>query len=49
MEPMRGPMMYPTPRSSGEASTATDPPLSGAPKIFSGVSFQRRSAAYAVL
>jgi hypothetical protein len=30
------------PRSSGEISALTEAPLNGAPKIFSGVSFQRR-------
>ncbi len=38
--------MYPTPTISGEISHDTDPPLSGAPKTFSGASFQSFSAEF---
>jgi hypothetical protein len=40
MHEIRGPMMYPTPSSSGEISAEIEPPFNGAPKIFSGTSFQ---------
>jgi len=46
---MRGPMMYPTPSSSGEISAAIEPCLRGAPKTFSGVSFHSLKADIAVL
>ena len=49
MEPIRGPMMYPTPSSSGEISAEIDPALSGAPKIRSGTSFHNRSATFPIL
>jgi hypothetical protein len=39
-----GPMMYPTPSNSGEISAEIEPPFSGAPNIFSGVSFQSLKA-----
>src|SRR5262249_32777402 len=49
IEPILGPMIYPTPSSSGEISAEIDPPLKFPVNIFSGISFHPRRATMMVL